>query len=311
MEKKKLIIRPRYGLCNQLLAISKGIIFGIICDRDIIFSGFQIDYRDENNLYDFNSIIDIDYLQKLINNQNINIQISSNLDINGTKINVDNEEKISNIKNFLKILLNKENEKYDFLDIENPISSTIPEEYDKLFRYINNNIKFTEKYIQIAENIKNAFNLLPHYVCIHLRLEDDAIKFMTEQNKELDIETINSICKTKYLDELEKIKLYDANIYICTSLEIEDNFNNNFYNELKEKYKIYDKNCFITKEDNKNYRELYGIIDYIIAKDSEYFIGSDWSSFSIYIYDSHLNNSKNAKLIDIYNSIKIENKLLF
>jgi hypothetical protein len=80
MEKKKLIIKPRYGLCNQLLSISKGIIFGIISDRDIIFNGFQIDYRDENNLCEFNSIIDIDYLQQLMIDQNINIKISSNLE---------------------------------------------------------------------------------------------------------------------------------------------------------------------------------------------------------------------------------------
>jgi hypothetical protein len=41
--KKFLIIRPKYGLCNQLLSISKGIIFGIISNRDVIYSNFQLD----------------------------------------------------------------------------------------------------------------------------------------------------------------------------------------------------------------------------------------------------------------------------
>ena len=38
MDNKYLIIRPKYGLCNQIYSISKGIIFGIISNRDIIFS---------------------------------------------------------------------------------------------------------------------------------------------------------------------------------------------------------------------------------------------------------------------------------
>ena len=59
MNKKKiLIIRPKYGLCNQLKSISKGIIFAIISKRDIFFDKFQLDFRDENNSCNFNDIID-------------------------------------------------------------------------------------------------------------------------------------------------------------------------------------------------------------------------------------------------------------
>ena len=51
------------------------------------------------------------------------------------------------------------------------------------------------------------------------------------------------------------------------------------------------------------YRELFAIIDYIIATDSEEFIGSDWSSFSLYIYNHHILNNKKAYLIDIWKSV--------
>ena len=64
--KKFLIIRPKYGLCNQLYSISKGIILGIISNRDIIFNGFQLDYRNAENICNFNEIIDINNLQYLL-----------------------------------------------------------------------------------------------------------------------------------------------------------------------------------------------------------------------------------------------------
>ena len=78
--------------------------------------------------------------------------------------------------------------------------------------------------------------------------------------------------------------------------------NNDFYVELKEKYNILDKNDII-KVYNNNCREIYGILDFIIAKDSNKFIGCDWSSFSIYIYESHVNSKKDTSLIDIWSTV--------
>ena len=43
INKKFLVVRPKYGLCNQIYCISKGIIFGLISNRDVIFSKFQLD----------------------------------------------------------------------------------------------------------------------------------------------------------------------------------------------------------------------------------------------------------------------------
>jgi hypothetical protein len=301
--RKYLIVRPKYGLCNQLYSISKGIIYGIISNRDVIFSGFQIDYRDDRNLWEFTDIIDINDLQEKIEKLNLNINISSNLNIKSKKINTFSNENISNIKDFIKILLHEDNINEELLDIDNPISSTIPEKYNNLYKYLNINIKFIDKYIIMAHEIKNNLNL-KDYVCVHLRLEDDAIKFMNDQNNKLTFDVINSIYRKKYLNEFENLKKINNNpIYICTSLIINNNFNNVFYKKLKEEYNCVDKNMFINNSDYKC-RELYGIIDYIIAKDSLYFIGCDWSSFSYYIIQNHSLNNKDYKLIDIYESIK-------
>jgi len=303
INKKFLVVRPKYGLCNQIYSISKGIIFGIITNRDIIFSKFQLDYRDENNLCSFHDIINIDNLIYLLNTNNIKINIYSDDNINCKKINLFNNEKISYIKNFIELLFLAENNDENYLDIDNPISANIPDQYRNLEKYININIKFTEKYINIANNIKNILNL-KSYTCIHLRLENDSLNWMKMQNnKDLSINKINEIYKNKYLEELEILKNIDHRIYVCTSLIINDNINNNFYNEIKLKYNLLDKNDFISIENN-NFRELFAIIDYIIAQDSIYFIGSDWSSFSICLNEYQIANNKASKLINIWQTIK-------
>ena len=306
---KYLIIRPKYGLCNQLLSISKGIIIGEITKRDVIFIGFQIDYRNENNICNFKDIIDIDHLRVIIKNVNLHINIDSKENLESNKIKTHSLEKTSMIKDFIPLLENDENKNEIYLDVDNPISCYIPHDYDIILKYININIKFTNTYITLAHNIKN--NLKLHdYTCIHLRLEDDSINFMNDCYKKFNFSDINEIYKNKYLDELDYLKnLKNINnkIYICTSLLINENKNNNFYKEIKKKYNLLDKNDFINNDDLGKYREIYGIIDYIIAQDSIYFIGSDWSSFSIFISDHHIYNKKANKLIDIYNTLLLIN----
>ena len=100
------------------------------------------------------------------------------------------------------------------------------------------------------------------------------------------------------------------NIYICTSLGIYENYNNVFYQILKKEYNLIDKNDLlnlieingVTKGLKK--RELYGIIDYIIAQDSSYFIGCDWSSFSITLKYNHMIKNKQNKLLSIWDLCK-------
>lgn len=306
MNRKFLIIKPKYGLCNQLLSISKGIVYGIISKRDVIYHSFQLDYRDENNVCEFSDIIDIEHLQGIIKKINIDINIESNIKITGKKIETNTDEPISYIKDFIPILFYDVNINDEYLDIDNPISSSIPYHYEKIYDYINLHIKFTDKYINLANDIKKSLNLTI-YSCIHLRLEDDSINYMKDQcSKEIELNIVNSFYKKKYLDEIKVLSniKYNHNIYICSSLGINNNLNNEFYNEIKKEYNLIDKNDLIDLNKNFNYREIYGIIDFIIAKDSIYFIGSDWSSFSMYIYNNHINNKKNAKLIDIWNCIK-------
>ena len=302
MANKYLVVRPKYGLCNQLYSISKGIIFGILTKRDIIFSNFQMDFRYEDNLCNFEDVIDIIHLQNILNDKHINIKILSNNNIkNINKINTHGlSDKIPYIKNFIELLFKEDNIKEEYLDIDNPISANIPFEYKELEKYINAHIKFTNKYIQLANNVKKCLNLTK-YNCIHIRLEDDSINYIRDMSNDICFNTVNDIYKNKYIDQLDILTNSNKNIYTCTGLGINHNINNQFYEDLKEKYKLLDKNMYIDIQNN--YRELFAIIDYIIAVDSEEFIGSDWSSFSLYIYNHHKLNNKKAYLIDIWKSV--------
>jgi hypothetical protein len=307
MNKKYLIIQPKNGLCNQLYSISRGVVLGLISKRDVIFKSFQLDYKNIENTCPFDAIINIDHIQNKLNEKNININIISNFKINGTKIITDLDIEIHNIKNLIQYLLDDNNINEKYLDIECPISCEIPYEYRTLLKYIDLNIKFTDKYINIAKNIKSLLKI-DYYCCIHLRLENDAISFMKELNPLLTDEYINNFYKAKYIEHLNILKEYNINIYICSSLGISNNINNDFYKEIKKKYNLIDKNDIITVTEN-NCREIYGIIDFIIAQDSLYFVGCDWSSFSYYIYSSHKDNKKNCHLLDLWETLKDVKKI--
>ena len=297
-----LIVKPKYGLCNQLMCIANGIILGLISNRDIFFSSFQIDYKNTDNICNFHDIIDIEYLQQKLNDVNISINIYSDINIKGELIETNQNIDISDIKDIIPLLFTENNINKKFLDINSPISVIIQDKYANLKKYINLHIKFIDKFINIANIIKKKLNLT-NYISLHLRLEDDAIQFLNIMtNNKYNFDIINNICKEIYLNELELLK--DYNIYICTSLIINNNTNNEFYNEIKNIYKLIDKTD-ITDIINEeiNCREIYAIIDFLIAKDSTYFVGIDWSSYSFFLYENHTYNNKKCKLLKIWGLI--------
>jgi hypothetical protein len=308
--KKFLIIRPKYGLCNQLYSISKGIVLGIISNRDIIFNGFQIDYRNIDNICNFNEIININHLQYLLDNNNLNLKVYSDINIDSKKIITNSELEISYIKDFIPLLFEPENSNEEYLDVDNPISFNIPNEYDHIIKYIDYNIKFTEKFINLSNVVKNKLNL-DNYICLHLRLENDAINYIYEthikdKKDNFNKNHVSEKCREIFKNEIEQLNNLNKEknkIYICTSLIIDNNDNTHFYTNLKKKYNLIDKNDFIKLPEIKevcNCREIYAIIDFLIAKDSSYFIGTDWSSFSIFIYWNHIYSNKNAVMIKLW-----------
>lgn len=302
MNNKIFILEPRAGLCNQINCIAIGMILGILYKRDLYFNGFQIDYMNENILTSFDKIIDVKKLKSICKNYKIKILDNIDFNINDITILNTNNESINNTKDIFSYLSLEDNLNTSILNLKNPISTFIPQEHQELYNNIKLNIKFDKKFYKIAEEIKKHYEL-DNYCCIHLRMEDDAIEFIeTKLNKE-DIELINDIYKQTYIQELERLFNSGLNIYVCTSLCLFENKNNLFYKVIKKKYNLIDKNDIIDKyelDNEYNQRELYGIVDYIIALDSEHFSGCDWSSFSIAIKTHHDFNNKQHNLLNIW-----------
>ena len=313
---KLLIIRPRCGLTNQLSCIAKGIIYAHITNRNLYIDNFQIDYRDYENFKNINEIINIKKLQNTINKLNLNVIIENNIyyDLSNNlsnnlsnisnkiyeikKINTFTDIEIYFLEDIIPIIFHEENNSIINLDIDNPISCVIPEEYNLILYEIMIEIDFVEELKNISNNIINKLNL-KNYTCIHLRLENDAINYINKFTN-IGYDNVNKIYKEKYLLENIFFENNKNNVYVCTSL-CKDDINFDFYNDLKSKFNLKDKNDFIN---NNNCREIYAIIDYLIAKNANYFLGCDWSGFSLYINYYYTTNNKYSKLIDISETIK-------
>ena len=310
--KKIFILEPRSGLCNQLNCIAIGVVIGAIYNRKIYFHGFQVDYSNEYDLTDFEDIIDINYINKILKEYNINTCILKKKDL--IKLDIEHEniktfevlntfdKPIFNIKNIFPFLNIKENLDKQILNLKNPINTILPDEMNNFYNYIRIHLIFNEKYMEITNNIIEKFEL-NNFCCVHLRLEDDAIEYVNQKN---DFDYINDIYKQIYINELEILKKTDTQIYVCTSLGLFENKNNLFYKIIKKQYNLIDKNDLLIKlglNDMLEQREICGIIDYLVALKSDYFVGCDWSSFSIAIKNHHEFHKKSYNLLNIWDTV--------
>jgi len=290
IDRKIFIITPRGGLCNQLITITNGIIYGHYFNRDIYFNGFQIDYKN-NEYIDLTSILNLNKLNETINNLKLSTNILLDLN-NNEHYKIENND--LSIKDLYKLIIEKND--IHILHIGNLINVNLPEDgYLNIINTINNSFEFSDDYIKKANLIKKSLNL-SKYACVHLRLEDDALNYYSK-HLNINIDDFNNITKLKYVKEFNDLTQFYENIYVCSSLIIQNNINNDFYKEIQNKYRFIDKNNFINKDDINKYRELYAIIDFIIAKDSDYFIGNQNSSFSYFINNFLKSSNKTSKLL--------------
>jgi hypothetical protein len=303
MNKKIFIINPRMGLCNQLQSIIKGILLAEKYKRDLYINKFQTDLYSKN-LCNIKKVLDIEKINLLLKQQNIHVSLISKLDyVMITKIkkvrNIDNEDNAT-LTVMNNIIEEGANLEADILDIGNPVSLCIEEtfglkwnDYSNKYYKIISNIQFHDDFYKEKEKIKSKLELT-NYICMHLRIEDDALQHFSNCYK-MTVEQYNEILLNYYLDKINKYT--SSKIYICTGIRnYANNLNYEFYKELINKNShLTDKNNIIDDYYLQN-RELIAIIDLLIAVDSEYFIGCGISSFSVYINSIHINKGKKSDL---------------
>ena len=299
-DKKIFIVTPRGGLCNQLVSITNGIIFSNYFNRDVHFNGFQLDYKNPDEYIAFEKILNFKKLQKSINDLDLKVNIIIEVDYNKKYKMIENANLC--IKDMCSEINKRENKNIDILNIGNLLNVNLPPNdvfnYPNISNILNTSFEFSEYYDECVNYIKKSLNL-KQYACVHMRLEDDAINYFSEYYK-INKEDYNKNTQNNYIKEIDDIKnnkKTNKKIYICSSLIIQDNMNNDFYREIKKKYSLVDKNHLINKDDINKYRELYAIIDFIIAKDADYFIGNNPSSFSHFINNYFKVKNKESKMI--------------
>lgn len=293
------IVSPRVGLCNQLQTIIKGILLGIKYNRNIYIDKFQIDLKS-GRLCDINDILDINRINNFLKNTiKTSILVLNKIEDNITK-NLQNYF-IPNIdytsiayKNYLNDVI-ESNATMEIIYLGNIVSLDIYSSFNcnhndysenNLYYLVMRNIYFREIFYELKDNIKQILGLT-QFNSVHLRIEDDALNHFSSCYK-LSVDEYNKKLLDFYnknIDLLRENTEIQKKIYICSGiLDFDNRINLEYYEKMMESDKLLcdKKNINIDSYYLKN-RELIAIIDLLIAYDSDYFIGSQISSFSIAI----------------------------
>ena len=304
------IVSPRIGLCNQLQTIVKGILLAIKFNRNIYIDRFQIDLQN-NNLCDIRDILDIEkiniFLQDIIKIpikilDIINIDIINNLhNYRLPNIDYNNIAHYSYINDDIEL-----NNKMEIIYLGNIVSLDLYKSFNyiyddysnnNLYYLIINNIKFNKIFYKIKDIIKEELKLTK-FNSIHLRIEDDAIKYFSKCYN-LSVEDYNIKILNFYNDNIKKLN--QNNTYICSGiLDFDNTINLDYYKNIKNDNKLLcDKKNIIIDNYYLDNRELIAIIDLLVAFDSDFFIGCHISSFSQVIKNYFKYNKKNCILFNI------------
>ena len=223
------IISPRIGLCNQLQTIVKGILLAIKYNRNIYIDKFQIDL-ESNRLADIHDILDINkmnvFLKDVIKTHivilnTLNTNIYSNLDkYKLPNVDYNNIPYSTYINDDIEL-----NKHMEIIYLGNIVSLCIFKSFnyswvdyssDNLYHVIMNNIKFNQIFYKLKDYIKQELNLT-NFNCIHLRIEDDAIKHFSHCYN-LSCDEYNRNLINFYNNNITCISEDKKPIYICSGM---------------------------------------------------------------------------------------------
>ena len=297
------IISPKLGLCNQLQTITKGILLSIKYNRNLYIDNFQIDLDNNDKTY-IGNILNIKEINEFLENKiQTTIKIVDILnkpfhDFYLPTIDYNNISNMTYINDIIEL-----NQHMEIIYLGNITSLDI----DKSFAYSWNNYSETNLYYFIISNLRfhdlfyNVKDYIKQYLklttfnCMHLRIEDDAL---------VHFSSCYHLPMMTYNEKL--IKFYDSYIqsqtqktYVCSGiLKFHNTINLNYYKKIIKKNNLCDKDRIPLNTHFIKNRELIAIVDLLIAFDSEYFIGSEISSFSQLIMIHHKLHKKESLLFN-------------
>jgi hypothetical protein len=271
------------GLLNQFNHLVNGITLAHLNKRHICNPRFLINYNNLDSIL-FSDIIDINHLNNLL----ITLKFDTNIEFDekfepqdwvkkayyNNLVLVDGIEHIANG-------LAQDDETFIDLGLLFAMYTIFDKHLNDGRLSIYKEMRFTQQYYDVLNFCKINY-LAESYNVVHLRLEDDWINSRSNEGK---FEEVTNKLITSYNKTMDSLFKSDDIIYVATHLLKSDNKNNWFMKEFKEKYP---RSVFsIPWRDNflniTQGREIDALVDYIICRGSQKFIGLAASTFSIAI----------------------------
>lgn len=290
------------GLFNQFINVINGLMIGHCSKRQIYNPRFLPDYRSTNWI-PLSSVIDIPHLNGMLRSLELNTQIE--VDEKLSKI----EWKVSPNRGFLFQTISNslvqvssfvEQESHDFLDIGWVFSLVM--EKDQSIRdielHIYKNIQFLPEYKTVFNYCLNNYLNTPYNV-VHLRLEDDWINHqIATSSSKLSFEEHSQIIWEKYCEAMARMFTPQDKIFIATYLNKTVQRNNHYIDQIRLLY----PNAITATPWRENFnlptgREIDAIIDFMICRNGEKFIGLGGSTFSVLTAQIIHSNGKETILV--------------
>lgn len=289
------------GLFNQLWSLINGILLAHLLTRNVVVSSFYPSHQ-KNDQLPLDQIVDIQYLNCLIAELGLRTHLTMKVDgVRWQNSKYLNPTKDVYDKNgFLKMLTLMNQEEYRYLNLNDTFNFNLfyrhedPELRD-IFTKLLTGIRFAPKIQQIVQDLKKQYQLTTSYQVIHLRLEDDWIHdFYHRPNR--------SVGQNRYQRYLALIRQHlkpDHPVYLCTYLTKSPNIMNFTVGELKKQY----PKTILAEGWRTRYphlspgREIDALVDYLISRDGEIFIGMEMSTFSLGLDLGYKNRQKPSYLV--------------
>jgi hypothetical protein len=285
------------GLFNQFTHLIHAIFIADSLKRNIYAPKFLPDYNSLNSV-PFNEIIDIVKLNDLLKAESLKVSIVDTLIIPPNKWNRKYHNKVtrpigpSSLEQ-IKELLQDENDPY--LDIGLCYRlATSPNAELKLF----DNLPFNNKILDVVRYCKEVY-LGEHYQVLHLRLEDDWIQEMT-QSYPVSPDWAANFLYNKFLEFIRTRFDPKCRIYIATHLGKGEHQYNFLLKRLKETlHNITDQIHWRTHfPEILPGREVDALVDYLICKDSDDFVGIWESTFARTIHNVRVKHNQKSFIFD-------------
>lgn len=287
------------GLLNQIFNLVNGLTLAHLNKRDLCNPTFLPNYNSLDSVC-LSKIVDIDHLNNLLQSINFDVMVRIDpiLDKNNWIIPSYHDRFILvDALEYISDILTQDDQEYIDLGLVFGIYSSGGKFVSEGRLTIYTDLKFNNEYYKVLDYCVSKF-LSEKYNVIHLRIEDDWIKYYMNCIGADTFEECSNKLINKYFEVMHNT--FDSNdvIYVATHLLKSENKNNFIMTEIQRKYP-HAVFSIPWREHFPNIlkgREIDALIDYLICKRAEKFIGLGASTFSIMLHTILTRQGKTAIL---------------